>query len=108
MLVLATTLLSSMVLAAKVVHIEIAKANQNHSSFMKRDQTGLLGNQKRYYSTDILVGSPGQKLSVDIDTGSGDLWIFDVSTPLCQSGGCFGGTCKWQMIIDPLESTDPW
>jgi hypothetical protein len=77
---MATSMLNSIILAAKVVHIDIAKTNRTHSSIAKRDQIGLLVNQGAFYFTDILVGSPGQKISVDIDVGSGDLWILTSST----------------------------
>jgi hypothetical protein len=73
-------MLNLTVLAAKVVHIDIAKINRTHSSIEKCDQIGSLVSQGAFYSTDILVGSPGQKISVDIDTGSGDLWILTSST----------------------------
>jgi hypothetical protein len=91
---LGTILLSSIAFAEKVVHVPTTKRNPDQAGIAKRGQRGILANEKTLYAANITVGTPGQPLLVDIDTGSGDLWIFDVKNPVCQSGGCFGGTCK--------------
>lgn len=43
-------------------------------------------NEYSYYLTELSVGTPGQKLKVNIDTGSSDLWV------LAPSSGFKGGT----------------
>ncbi|TVY59715.1 putative aspartic-type endopeptidase opsB [Lachnellula suecica] len=49
------------------------------------------------YSANITVGTPGQTLAVQIDTGSSDVWVpapglSICSEPASQGGGCAGGT----------------
>jgi hypothetical protein len=54
-----------------------------------------LGNavQAGLYFANISVGSPGQPLQVQIDTGSSDLWVPSAQAVMCQSRrGCAGGT----------------
>lgn len=51
-----------------------------------------LKNQETYYLTDLYIGSNNQKISVDLDTGSSDLWVVasNVScTNNCQEFGTF-------------------
>jgi hypothetical protein len=42
------------------------------------------------------VGTPAQSLSVQIDTGSSDVWIPSSQASICsdeKDGGCPGGSC---------------
>ncbi|TVY54087.1 putative aspartic-type endopeptidase opsB [Lachnellula cervina] len=49
------------------------------------------------YAASITVGTPPQKLTLQIDTGSSDVWVpvagsVICDTPVIQGGGCPGGT----------------
>jgi|SRR5450432_211040 Eukaryotic aspartyl protease len=48
------------------------------------------------YYANATIGTPGQEFSLQVDTGSSDVWVPSVSAPICQStkdGGCFAGSC---------------
>ena len=52
------------------------------------------------YAANVTVGTPGQKLSLQIDTGSSDVWVPLAGSAICnapveQGGGCPGGTCEY-------------
>lgn len=46
------------------------------------------------YVTTIKVGSPEQTLTLQVDTGSSDTWLPSTQAQICQTGGCFFGSCK--------------
>ena len=46
-----------------------------------------LANADNFYVAKISVGTPGQELSVVLDTGSSDLWITASSNPNCAANG---------------------
>ncbi|CAH6722989.1 candidapepsin-8 [[Candida] jaroonii] len=48
-----------------------------------------LENQGMNYFADIWVGSNGEKISVDLDTGSSDLWVIDSATGLNAPYGSY-------------------
>ena len=52
----------------------------------------LNNNDGLEYLVNITVGTPAQKLSVTLDTGSSDLWIPASSAPLCKKGSCDFGS----------------
>jgi hypothetical protein len=65
--------------------------------------------QGSYYA-NITVGTPGQPVSVVLDTGSSDLWILAATADVCvdpdvqaqslaSKDGCIGGTCKCTMDV---------
>ena len=48
-----------------------------------------------YFAT-CKLGTPGQDLTLQLDTGSSDIWVPDSSAQVCRkanSGGCTFGTC---------------
>ncbi|GAV55116.1 hypothetical protein ZYGR_0AS04390 [Zygosaccharomyces rouxii] len=44
-----------------------------------------LRNRQNFYSVDLEVGTPPQKVTVLLDTGSSDLWITGSDNPYCMS-----------------------
>ena len=51
----------------------------NSTSFISV-QPNELSNHVSYYSASITIGSPPQTFSVDVDTGSSDLWVLSSTT----------------------------
>ncbi|KAL9048935.1 MAG: hypothetical protein Q9162_007476 [Coniocarpon cinnabarinum] len=73
----------------------------NHARRSKRATiTEALGNAQELYFANVSVGSTGQLLQLQIDTGSSDVWMTDVHADYCQeNGGCQGGA------FDPSRSS---
>lgn len=44
-----------------------------------------LENTFSYYKTELHIGNPPQKVAVQIDTGSSDLWVISSANPLCKT-----------------------
>lgn len=65
------------------------------------------------YMIDILLGSPTQKVSLQLDTGSSDLWVMGAGNPYCIQTGIDDGTynstnefdCLVRGIYNPTDST---
>lgn len=47
------------------------------------------------YYTDCEMGTPGQKVTLQLDTGSSDIWVPDSATSVCENNGCQFGSCMW-------------
>lgn len=58
-----------------------------------------LYNKNGYYLTYVYIGSNQQKIGVDIDTGSSDLWVVD------SSSGCTDDSCQYGDYNPSLSST---
>jgi predicted aspartyl protease len=96
--ILAVAALSSYAFA--VVTLPIARIPQDSSQLRRRDSiTEILGNNETggLYTADATVGTPAQKITFQIDTGSSDVWLLSSTADLCtdtalqrqrRRGGC--------------------
>ncbi|TGO49581.1 hypothetical protein BCON_0206g00160 [Botryotinia convoluta] len=115
-LLLSSSLLSSA--GANTVQMSIAKNHANEAEQLQRRQqylqrrgmgevirvaeradtvTANLGNAvtSGLYYANVTVGTPAQALSLQIDTGSSDVWVPSSSASICEDtrdGGCPGGS----------------
>jgi hypothetical protein len=58
------------------------------------------------YMATVTVGTPGQTIALDIDTGSSDVYVLATDADECTDpsvedayGGCFGGTCTYDRFL---------
>lgn len=52
-----------------------------------------IGNALELYYINVSVGTPGQNLQLQLDTGSSDVWMIESGLSECrQQGACLGGT----------------
>ncbi len=55
-------------------------------------------NQLQYW-VNVTVGTPSQKLALQLDTGSSDMWILSTEAQTCKQGYCTNG------VFDPSKSS---
>jgi Eukaryotic aspartyl protease len=95
-IVLTSLSLTELSLASSTFRIDITKLAEEKAQILRRDNsvTAALTNGKIFYYTNVTVGTPGQQLALQIDTGSSDVWMPSISSPGCISGSCAYGSCK--------------
>ncbi len=83
----------------KVVEMQLSRGK---SQAISKRGTGSvpLGNAvfNGLFYVNATVGTPPQPVQLQIDTGSSDVWVFDVNA--CQEVGCLGGSCKLPIFND--------
>lgn len=87
---------------AQVVQFDIEKRH-DAPRLRKRDATidATLSNQKVQggYFINVEVGTPGQNITLQLDTGSSDVWVPASTAAICtqtsqRNPGCTFGSCK--------------
>lgn len=93
--------------AAKVISFPVTRALPESEQPLPRGiaarsnfQEILSNNKSRgaYYAS-VEVGTPAQKLSLMLGTGSSDIWVISDTAAACETGNCLT-PCK---LIYPLE-----
>lgn len=83
------------------VDFKIRKEEASTNSAGKRSVTSDLQNKKIYYEIPLSIGSNNQKLSIDIDTGSADMWVVSEHVNCLATGN----GCKQYGTYDPETSS---
>ncbi|PMD51240.1 acid protease [Hyaloscypha bicolor E] len=82
--ILAVATLRSCALA--IITLPMARIPQDSSQLRRRDSiTEILGNNETggWYTAEASVGTPAQKITFQIDTGSSDDWALSSTADLC-------------------------
>lgn len=89
---LATSLIAHAA-AQKVVKLDTRATRPQHVKQIKRatkaDSAYLFNDVNNgLYSIEVEIGTPGQPFTLQLDTGSTDVWVNSQSSQYCQQGNC--------------------
>ena len=87
---------SATVLGQNVIQYPFQKVRQLKSPELRKRATVpvTLGNEQVLYYANVSVGTPGQPIQMQVDTGSSDVWMSDSTAAFCRQNtyNCQGGT----------------
>ena len=99
LLLLASGLLGLVEGSAKVVPMSFNKQKRDGHDLARRAASLSvdLGNAftNGLYFVNATVGTPGQNVALQIDTGSSDIWMFGPQSCDVQTSDCLGGNCEY-------------
>lgn len=94
----ASALVADAIAEPRVLHMPIAR-KPNAGRLTKRGTQGtalVIANNaisESLYYVNATVGTPGQLVQLDLDTGSSDIWFFGPNSCDTTTVECVGGTC---------------
>lgn len=96
-------LLASVAAEPKVVSLPLHK-NQRRSIVKRNHASATLENDyfDGLFWVNATVGTPGQLVQLQIDTGSSDIWMFGARSCAQTTSGCLGGFCEYR-IPSPFQ-----
>lgn len=70
-------------------HHKDSKFVQHHIQHNSRPDPVVIANELMYYSIALGLGTPAQEFNLLLDTGSSDLWVYNITdTKDCNQGAC--------------------
>lgn len=83
----------------KVLRYDFAKVKKElpTKKLDRRDDgvsVDLVNFERVLYLVNISIGTPPQTISLQLDTGSSDLWVPSVDLNQCREGNCGDGSCE--------------